>query len=59
MNEEDFGLEIPDGYEVIFRKSVTDPDGTVLYASDFGLEYFILLAPSIAVPVDDPSKWTL
>lgn len=59
MNDEDFGFDIPDGYELIFPKSVTDPDGTVLYAKDFGLEYFLRLAPSIEVPPDDPSRWTL
>jgi hypothetical protein len=59
VDHHDFGFEIPDGYEVVFRKSVTDPDGTVLYAKDFGLEYFLLLVPTAEVPKDEPSTWTV
>jgi hypothetical protein len=59
MNEEHLDLEIPDGYEVIFRRFVTDSDGTTLYAKDFGIEYFLLLAPTAEAPEDDPSMWAV
>ena len=58
-DEEDSGFTIPDGYEVVFRKTIIDSSGALLHAEDFGIEYFLLLVPMAEVPENDPSKWTL
>lgn len=41
----DFGFPIPDGYEIIFRASITTKSGRVVYAKWYGLRGFPILVP--------------
>ena len=45
MKQLDFGFPIPEGYEVIFRASITLKNGTVIYAKDYGIRGFPVLIP--------------
>lgn len=47
MPEPDLHLPILEGCEVVLRESTTDRDGRVVYAKDFGLDYFILIIPTL------------
>jgi len=49
MKQLDFGFPIPEGYEVIFRASITLRNGTVIYAKDYGIRGFPVLVPVAAV----------
>jgi hypothetical protein len=46
MKQLDFGFPIPEGYEVIFRASITLKNGTVIFAKDYGIRGFPVLVPS-------------
>lgn len=41
----DFGFPIPDGYEVIFRASMTTKSGRTIYAKWYGIRGFPMLVP--------------
>ncbi|MBG9388382.1 hypothetical protein [Caenimonas aquaedulcis] len=43
-----YGLPISDRFEVIRCTSITENDGTVIYAKDVGLDYFLRLVPFVA-----------
>lgn len=45
MKQLDFGFPIPEGYEVIFRASITLRNGTVIYARNYGIRGFPVLVP--------------
>lgn len=47
-------VEVPDGYELIFRASRRDPHtGQVLWARKFGLKAWPILVPIGSDPADD------
>jgi hypothetical protein len=46
MKQMDFGFPIPEGYQVIFRASITLKNGTVIYAKHYGIRGFPVLVPS-------------
>jgi hypothetical protein len=46
MKQLDFGFPIPEGYEVIFRASITLKNGTVIFAKDYGIRGFPVLVPT-------------
>ena len=43
MKQLDFGFPIPEGYEVVFRASITLKNGTVIYAKNYGIRGFPIL----------------
>ncbi|MBC5763845.1 hypothetical protein [Ramlibacter albus] len=49
MKQLDFGFPIPEGYEVIFRASITLKNGTVIYAKDYGIRGFPVLVAKAEV----------
>jgi hypothetical protein len=48
---EKFYLVPPEGYKIIFRASTTLPDGTRIYARQYGRKAFPIL-----VPIDSHSR---
>ena len=55
MTQQDFDLSnlpILEGCEVVLRESVTEEDGTVTYAKDYDLKYFIKVVPIVVCYYD-------
>jgi hypothetical protein len=44
----DFGFPIPDGYQVIFRATITTKTGRTIFAKWYGLRGFPILVPLAA-----------
>ena len=45
MKQTSFEFPIPDGYELIFRSTITTKSGKVIYAKWFGIRGFPILVP--------------
>ena len=46
MKQTSFEFPIPDGYELIFRSTITTKSGKVIKASWFGIKGFPILIPT-------------
>jgi len=53
VTQKDFDLPTLEGCEIVLRESITEADGTVIYARDFGIGYFIKVEPRPTTIVRD------
>jgi hypothetical protein len=50
VDQQNYRLPLPDGYEWAERESITEEDGKVIWAKDCGMRYFLVLVPLPPTP---------